>query len=59
MTETKLDNTFRIPNFTLKVFQCHIGWIKIGMVVEYVKDDFPTKILMKHNLLEDIEGIFV
>ena len=29
------------------------------MVVEYVNEDFSTKILMKHNLPEDIEGIFL
>ena len=25
---------FRLPNFTLKVFQCQIDWIEVGMVVE-------------------------
>ena len=29
-----------------------------GEIIIYVREDIPTKILTKHNLLEDIEGIF-
>ena len=30
-----------------------------GGIFVYVREDIPTKILTKHNLPEDIEGIFL
>ena len=30
-----------------------------GGIIIYVREDIPTKILTKHNLPEDIEGIFL
>ena len=34
ITETNLDNTFPTSKFYIEVFQCYIGWIEIGMMLE-------------------------
>ena len=49
ITETKLDNTFPTFQFYIEGCQRHISCLEIAIV----------KILTKHNLLEDIEGIFL
>ena len=62
ITETKLDNTFPVSQF-------HIDGFSIpyrldtnrngGSVIVYVWKDIPSKLLSKHSLTEDIEGLFV
>ena len=44
ITETKITTRFLLPNFTLKVYQCHIWSIEIRMVVEPMSEKtFPLK----------------
>ena len=62
ITEKKLDNTFPTSQFYIEGFSMPYrldknrngGWIFI-----YVRESIPTKILIKHNLPEDIERIFL
>ena len=61
ITETKLDDTFPLGQFYVEGFTTpyrldrnHNG----GGVIIYVRDDIPSKILEKHKLPQDIEGMF-
>ena len=61
IAEIKLDNTFptsHIYNVGFSMpYRLDRSLNGCGIII-YVREDIPTKILTKHNLLEDIEGIF-
>ena len=62
ITETKLDDTSPLDQFYVEGFTMPYrldrnrngGGVKI-----YVREDIPSKILEKHKLTEDVEGMFV
>ena len=62
ITKTKLDATFPVSQFHVDGFSkpYHLGrnrnW---DGVVIYVREDIPSKILIKHVLPTDIEALFI
>ena len=62
VTETKLDETFPLGQFYVEglIMPYRLGRNRNGEgVIIYVREDIPSKILEKHNLPHDIEGIFI
>ena len=62
VTETKLDDLFQKARFCINCFSTPYrldrnrnGW---GLMF-YVRDDIPSKMLLKHNRPEDIEAAFI
>ena len=62
MTENKLDDTFPLGQFYVEGFTMpyRLGSNRNGGdVIIYVREDIPSKILEKHKLPQDVEGMFV
>ena len=62
ITETKLDDTFPLGQFYVDGFTMPYRLDRNrngGGVIIYVREDIPSKILKKHKLPEDVEGMFV
>ena len=62
VTETKLDETFPLGQFYVEGFTMPYRLDRNrngGGVINYVRGDIPSKILEKHKLPHDIEGIFI
>ena len=62
VTETKLDETFPLGQFYVERFTMPYRLDRNrngGGVMIYVREDIPSKILEKHELPHDIEGIFI
>ena len=62
ITETKLDDTFPLGQFYVEGFPIHYRLDRDrngGGVIIYVWEDIPSKILEKHKLLQDVEGMLV
>ena len=62
ITETKLDDTFPLGQFYVEGFTMPYRLDRNcngGGVIIYVREDIPSKILEKHKLPQDVEGMFV
>ena len=62
VTETKLDETFPLGQFYVEGFTMPYRLDRNrngGGLIIYVKEDIPSKILEKHKLPHDIEGILI
>ena len=62
LTETKLDDTFPLGQFYVEGFTMPYRLDSNrngGGVIIYVREDIPSKILEKHKLPQDVEGMFV
>ena len=62
ITETKIDNTFPTSQSYSEGFSMPHRLDRNrndGGIIIYVREDIPIKILTKHNLPEDIEGLFL
>ena len=62
VTETKLDDSFPKAQFYTDVFSIPYKLNRNrngGVLMIYVRDDIPSKMLTKHNLPEDIEAAFI
>ena len=62
ITETKLDHTFPLGQFYVEGFTMPYRLYRScngGGVIIFVREDIPSKILEKHKLSQDIEGIFI
>ena len=62
MTETKLDDSFPLGQFYVEGFTMPYRLDSNrngGDVIIYVREDIPSKILEKHKLPQDVEGMFV
>ena len=62
VTETKLDETFPLGQFYVEGFTMpyRLDRNRNGEgVIIYTREDIPSKILEKHKLPHDIEGIFI
>ena len=62
ITETKLDNTFPVSQFHIDGFSMPYRLDRNrngGGVIVYVREDVPSKLLLKHCFKDDIEGLFV
>ena len=62
ITETKLDDTFPLGQFSVDGFTMPYRLDRNrngGDVIIYVREDMPSKILEKHKLPQDVEGMFV
>ena len=62
LTETKLDETFRISSFLIDGFSSPFRLDrnrKVGSILIYVRNDISSKLLAKHSFPNDIEGLFV
>ena len=62
ITETKLDDTFPLGQFYVEGFTMPYRLDSNrngGGVIIYVREDIPSKILEKHKLPQDVEGMFV
>ena len=62
ITETKLDDTFPLGQFYVDGFTMPYRLDRNrngGDVIIYVREDMPSKILEKHKLPQDVEGMFV
>ena len=62
VTETKLDETFPLGQFYVERFTMPYRLDRSrngGGVMIYVREHIPSKILEKHELPHDIEGIFI
>ena len=62
ITETKLDETFPISQFVIDGYKEPYRLDrnrKGGGILIYVREDIPSKKLIKHTFPSDIEGIFV
>ena len=62
ITETKLDDTFPLGQFNVEGFTMPYRLDRNrngGGVIIYVREDIPSKILEKHKLPQDVEGMFV
>ena len=62
VTETKLDDSFPKPQFCMDGFSILYRLDRNrngGGLMIYVRDDITSKMLSKHNLLEDIEDAFI
>ena len=61
-TETKLDDTFPLDQFYVEGFTIPYRLDRNrngGGVIIYIREDTPSKILEKHKLPQDVEGMFV
>ena len=59
ITETKLGDTFPLDQFYVEGFAMPYRNRNGGGVIIYVREDIPRKILEKHKLPQDIEGMFL
>ena len=62
ITETKLDDTFPLDQFYVERFTIPYRLDRNrngGGVIIYVMEDLPSKILEKHNIPQNFEGMFV
>ena len=62
ITETKLDNTFPVSQFHIDGFSMPYRLNRNrngGGVIDYVREDIPSKLLSKHCFKDDIDGLFV
>ena len=61
LTETKLDDTFPLGQFYVEGFTMpnRLDRNRDGGIIIYVSEDIPSKILEKHKLPQDVEGMFV
>ena len=62
ITETKLDSTFPTSQFLIEGYSQPYRFDRNrnrGGVLNYVREDIPSKPLMDHKLPHDIAGIFV
>ena len=62
ITQTKIDDTFPLGQFYVEGFTMpyRLGSNRNGGdVIIYVREDIPSKILEKHKLPQDVEGMFV
>ena len=62
ITETKLDDTFPLDQFYVEGFTIPYRLDRNrngGGVIIYIREDTPSKILEKHKLPQDVEGMFV
>ena len=62
ITETKLDDTFPLCQFYLEGVTMSYRLDRNrngGGVIIYISEDIPIKILEKHKLPQDVEGMFV
>ena len=62
ITETKLDHTFPLGQFYVEGFTMPYRLHRScngGGVIIFVREDIPSKILEKHKLSQDTEGIFI
>ena len=62
ITETKLDHTFPLGQFYVEGFTMPYRFYRScngGGIIIFVREDIPSKILEKHKLSQDIEGIFI
>ena len=62
LTETKLDDTFPLGQFYVEGFTMLYRLdmnCNGGCVITYVREGIPSKILEKHKLPQDVEGMFV
>ena len=62
MTETKLDDSFPLGQFYVEGFTMPYRLDSNrngGDVIIYVREDIPSKILEKHKLPQDVEGMIV
>ena len=62
ITETKFDDTFPLGQFYVEGFTmlCRLDRnCNGGGVIIYVRADIPSKILEKHKLPQDIEGMLM
>ena len=60
--ETKLDETFPSSQFHMDGFSLPYRLDRNrngGGVMIFVKEDKPSKVLIKHNFPSDVEGLFV
>ena len=62
ITETKLDDAFLLGQFYVEGFTMPYRLDRNcngrGVII-YVREDIPSKILEKHKLPQDVEGMFV
>ena len=61
LTETKLDNSFPTGQFCIEGFSTPLRLDRNrhgGGILIYIREDLPSKELVKHNFNNDIEGIF-
>ena len=62
ITETRLDDTFPLGLFYVEGFTMYYRFDRNRNgrgVILYVRKDIPSKILEKHKLPQDVEGMFV
>ena len=60
--ETKLDSSFPTQQFLLSGYSVPYRLDRNregGGVLIYVREDIPSKLLTKHNFLENVEGLFI
>ena len=62
VTETKLDNTFRVSRFHIdryyKPYRLDRNTNRRGIII-CVREEIPSRILTKHKFPDNIEGLFV
>ena len=61
LTETKLDDSFPTGQFCMEGFSTPLRLDRNrhgGGILIYIREDLPSKELVKHNFNNDIEGIF-
>ena len=62
ITQTKIDDTFPLGQFYVEGFTMPYRLDRNcngrGVII-YVREDIPSKILEKHKLPQDVEGVFV
>ena len=62
ITETKLGNSFPVLQFHIDGFSIPYRLDRNrngGGVIVYIREDIPSKLLLKFSFKEDIEGLFV
>ena len=62
ISQSKLDDTFPLGQFYVEVFTMPYRLDRHrneGGVIIYVREDIPSKILERHKLPQDVEGMFV
>ena len=62
VSETKLDETFPINLFVIEGYSQPFRLDKncqSGGIIIYIRNDIPCKLLKRHNLPNDIEGLFI
>ena len=62
ITETKIDNSFSTLQFLVKVFKEPFRLDRNrneGEVIIYIREDIPSRLLLKQVFPSDIEGLFI